>query len=465
MYGRIRRIHLVGIGGSGMNGIAEVLLNLGYEVTGSDPKESDVLARLRELGARIATKHDAAHVVGADVVVCSTAIPDSNPEIRRARALGIPVIPRAEMLAELMRIKYSVAVAGAHGKTTTTSMIGEILANGGLDPTVIVGGRLKTVGANARLGQGPFLVAEADESDGSFLYLAPTIAVITNIDAEHLDYHKSLEGVQLAFTAFVNRIPFYGTIILPGDDPNAAPIRARAKRRALTYGFTPGQDFEGRELEVGPAGVRFELMVRGEPEGAIELSVVGAHNARNALAAIAAGWELGVPIAAIRGALRGFGGVGRRLERRADLLGAAWVDDYGHHPTEIEAAVAALEKTYGRRIVAVFQPHRYTRTHALADRFATAFKGVAEVVLLPIYPAGEAPIPGVTSETLAERIRTACVGLVVRSAADYDEAARVSRGLVREGDLFLTIGAGDVYRVGEILLGESEGAPAGPRHR
>ena len=266
-------------------------------------------------------------------------------------------------------------------------------------------------------------------------------------------------------TAFVNRIPFYGTIILPGDDPNAAPIRARAKRRALTYGFTPGQDFEGRELEVGPAGVRFDLMVRGEPEGSIELSVVGAHNARNALAAIAAGWELGVPIAAIRGALRGFGGVGRRLERRADLLGAAWVDDYGHHPTEIEAAVAALEKTYARRIVAVFQPHRYTRTHALADRFATAFQGVAEVVLLPIYPAGEAPIPGVTSETLAERIRAACVGLVVRFAADYDEAARVSRGLVREGDLFLTIGAGDVYKVGEILLAESEGAPAGPRHR
>ncbi|HEU4764996.1 MAG TPA: Mur ligase domain-containing protein, partial [Candidatus Eisenbacteria bacterium] len=226
MYGRIRRIHLVGIGGSGMSGIAEVLLNLGYEVTGSDPKEGEAVARLRDIGARIASTHDAMHVVGADVVVVSSAIPETNPEIRRARALGIPVIPRAEMLAELMRIKTSVAVAGAHGKTTTTSMVGEILANGGLDPTVIVGGRLKTVGAHARLGQGPFLVAEADESDGSFLLLAPTIAVITNIDAEHLDYHKSLEGVQLAFTAFANRIPFYGTIILPGDDPNAAPIRA-----------------------------------------------------------------------------------------------------------------------------------------------------------------------------------------------------------------------------------------------
>jgi UDP-N-acetylmuramate--alanine ligase len=464
MYGRIRRIHLVGIGGSGMSGIAEVLLNLGYEVTGSDPKETDVTARLRELGARIARTHDGAHVVGADVVVASSAIADTNPEIRRARALGIPVIPRAEMLAELMRIKTSVAVAGAHGKTTTTSMIGEILANGGLDPTVIVGGRLMTVGANARLGQGPFLVAEADESDGSFLYLAPTIAVITNIDAEHLDYHKSLEGVQLAFTAFVNRIPFYGTIILPGDDPNAAPIRARAKRRALTYGFAPGFDFEGRNLEVGPGGVRFDLLVRGEPEGAIELSVAGAHNARNALAAVAAGWELGVPLAAIRGALRQFGGVRRRLERRHDLLGALWIDDYGHHPTEIEAAVAALENTYARRIVAVFQPHRYTRTHALADRFATAFRGVGELVLLPIYPAGEAPIPGVTSESLAERIKKGC-GLDVRLAGSYEEAARAARTLVREGDLFLTIGAGDVYKVGEILLAEAEGAPEEARAR
>jgi UDP-N-acetylmuramate--alanine ligase len=459
MYGRIRRIHLVGIGGSGMSGIAEVLLNLGYEVTGSDAKDSDVVARLRELGARIASSHDAANVVGADVVVCSSAIPDTNPEIRRARALGIPVIPRAEMLAELMRIKTSVAVAGAHGKTTTTSMIGEILANGGLDPTVIVGGRLKTVGAHARLGQGPFVVAEADESDGSFLYLAPTIAVITNIDAEHLDYHKSLEGVQLAFTAFVNRIPFYGTIILPGDDANAAPIRARAKRRALTYGFATGFDFEGKNLEVGPGGVRFDLLVRGEPEGSIELSVAGAHNARNALAAVAAGWELGVPLAAIRGALRQFGGVGRRLERRGDLLGAVWIDDYGHHPTEVEAVLSALTATYGRRIVAVFQPHRYTRTHALADRFATAFRGIAELVLLPIYPAGEAPIPGVTSDTLAERIRKGS-GIEVRLAKDYTDAAYESRGLVREGDVFLTIGAGDVYKVGEILLAEGENAPA-----
>lgn len=449
----------MGIGGSGMSGIAEVLLNLGYEVTGSDPKEGEAVARLRDIGARIASTHDAMHVVGADVVVVSSAIPETNPEIRRARALGIPVIPRAEMLAELMRIKTSVAVAGAHGKTTTTSMVGEILANGGLDPTVIVGGRLKTVGAHARLGQGPFLVAEADESDGSFLLLAPTIAVITNIDAEHLDYHKSLEGVQLAFTAFANRIPFYGTIILPGDDPNAAPIRARAKRRALTYGFTPGLDFEGKNLDVGPAGVRFDLLVRGESEGSIELSVAGAHNARNALAALAVGWELGVPIAAIRGALRSFAGVGRRLERRGDLLGALWIDDYGHHPTEIEAALAALRATYERRIVAVFQPHRYTRTHALADRFATAFRGAAELVLLPIYPAGEAPIPGVTAESLAERIRGGS-GVTVRYAADYDDAARVARDLVRDGDLFLTIGAGDVFKVGEIILAEGENAPA-----
>jgi UDP-N-acetylmuramate--alanine ligase len=257
----------------------------------------------------------------------------------------------------------------------------------------------------------------------------------------------------------VNRIPFYGTIILPGDDQNAAPIRARAKRRALTYGFSPGFDFEGRNLEVGPSGVHFDLLVRGEPEGSIELSVAGAHNAHNALAAVAAGWELGVPLAAIRGALRQFGGVGRRLERRGDLLGALWIDDYGHHPTEIEAAVAALTATYGRRIVAVFQPHRYTRTQALADRFATAFRGVAEVVLLPIYSAGEAPIPGINSDTLAERIRKGS-DLHVRLARDYTDAASESRGLIQDGDLFLTIGAGDVYKVGEILLAEGENAPA-----
>ena len=452
----------MGIGGSGMSGIAEVLLNLGYEVTGSDPKETDVIGRLRGLGARVANAHDASNVIGADVVVISSAIPDANPEVARARSLGVPVIPRAEMLAELMRIKYSVAVAGAHGKTTTTSMVGEILANGGLDPTVIVGGRIKAVGAHARLGQGPFLVAEADESDGSFLYLAPTIAVITNIDAEHLDYHKSLEGVQLAFTAFANRIPFYGTIILPGDDPLAAPIRERAKRRALTYGFASGLDFEGRRLEVGPSGVRFELLVRGESEGTIELSVAGAHNARNALAAIAAGWELGVPIAAIRGALRSFGGVGRRLERRGDLMGAHWVDDYGHHPTEIEAAVAALRATYDRRIVAVLQPHRYTRAQARADRFATCFRGVEALVLLPIYAAGERPIAGVSSDALAESIRAA-TGLAVQCLGDYAAASQAARGLLRPGDLLLTIGAGDVYRVGEILAADGAATEAQPR--
>lgn len=451
MYGRIRRIHLVGIGGSGMSGIAEVLLNLGYQVSGSDVKESEPVQRLRSLGARIFVGHRAEQVEGSDVVVVSTAIAEANPEIKEAHTRHIPVIPRAEMLAELMRIKYSVAVAGAHGKTTTTSMVGAILSHGGLDPTVIVGGRVKAVGAHARLGQGPFLVAEADESDGSFLYLTPTIAVITNVDAEHLDYYKDLAHVQDTFLNFVNRVPFYGTVVLPLDDPNAAPVRAGVKRRLLTYGFTKGADFEGSELHVDARGVRYRLKARGRDEGLFELRVSGVHNARNALAATVAGWELGIPMPKIREALSEFSGVSRRLELRGEVRGAIWVDDYGHHPTEIEAAIAALRDTYQRRIVAVFQPHRFSRTQALQDRFATCFTGVSELVLLPIYPAGEAPIPGVRTEMLVDRIREN--GSSVRMAEDFGQAAKIARELLHKGDLLVTIGAGDVYRVGELARG------------
>src|SRR6267142_1341673 len=451
MYGRIRRIHLVGIGGSGMSGIAEVLLNLGYQVSGSDVKESEPVARLRSLGARVFIGHRAEQVEGVDVVVASTAIAEANAEILRAHERAIPVIPRAEMLAELMRIKYSVAVAGAHGKTTTTSMVGELLAHGGLDPTVIVGGRVRAVGAHARLGKGPFLVAEADESDGSFLLLNPTIAVVTNIDAEHLDYYKDLAHVQETFLDFVNRVPFYGTVVLPHDDPNAEPLRSRVKRRLLTYGFSEGADFRGSELHVDGRGVRFSLNARGRDEGVFDLRINGKHNARNALAAIVAGWELGIPISKIREALHEFSGVSRRLEVRGEVRGALWVDDYGHHPTEIEAAIEALRDTYGRRIVAVFQPHRFTRTKALQDRFATCFTGVSELVLLPIYPAGEAPIPGVKTEMLVDRIRAN--GSSVRMAEDFGQAAKIAREVLRKGDLLVTIGAGDVYRVGELARG------------
>ena len=449
MYGRIRKIHLVGIGGSGMSGIAEVLLNLGYEVSGSDIKGSDVVTRLRDLGARVADTHDPGHVEGVDVVVASSAIVESNPELVRAHALGIPVIPRAEMLAELMRIKYSVAVAGAHGKTTTTSMVGEILARGDLDPTVIVGGRLKAVGAHARLGRGPFLVAEADESDGSFLLLSPTIAVITNIDEEHLDYYASLAEIRAAFLRFANRVPFYGTVVLPADDPNAAAIRNDVKRRVLTYGFSGAADFVGTDLRVDETGVRFGLVAHGKDEGLIELEVAGAHNARNALAAAAASWELGIPFATIRAGLADFAGVGRRLELRGEVAGAPWIDDYGHHPTEIEAALSALRASHARRIVAVFQPHRYTRTRALLGRFATCFQGADEVILLPIYPAGERPIEGVTSASLAAAIETAG-GPRVHLAATFDEAACLVGKILKKSDLLVTIGAGDVYRVGEL---------------
>ena len=440
-----------------MSGIAEVLLNLGYEVSGSDLRESEVTTRLRALGAHVTPSHDAANVEHAEVVVASTAIAPVNPELLRAHERGIPVIPRAEMLAELMRIKYSVAVAGAHGKTTTTSMVGEILAHGGLDPTVIVGGRLKAIGAHARLGQGPFLVAEADESDGSFLFLSPTIAVITNIDLEHLDYYESFEAIRAAFETFVNRVPFYGTVILPADEPNAAALRPKANRRTVTYALDADADIEGRDLAVGPTGVRFGLRVRGRDEGTIDMKVTGVHNARNALAAIAAGWELGVPVASIRDALREFSGVGRRLELRGALLGAPWIDDYAHHPTELEATIAALRATYGRRIVAVFQPHRYSRTRALLDRFAGCFLGVSELVLLPIYPAGEAPIPGVTAELLADVV-TKAGGTRVHVVADHAEAAAALPALVAERDLVLTVGAGDVYRVGELARAKEHAA-------
>jgi UDP-N-acetylmuramate--alanine ligase len=452
MYGRIRRIHLVGIGGSGMSGIAEVLLNLGYEVSGSDVKEGEAVARLRGLGARVATGHASANVDGADVVVASTAIGEGNPEVAHAHELGIPVIPRAEMLAELMRIKVSVAVAGAHGKTTTTSMVGDILARGDLDPTVIVGGRLKAVGANARLGRGPFLVAEADESDGSFLLLSPTIAVVTNIDLEHLDFYKDLDGIRDAFLRFANRVPFYGTVVLPVDDPSATAIRGGVHRRVLTYGFEHEAEFRGRDLEVGRRGSRFRVEVHGRNEGWIDLQVAGAHNARNALAAVAAAWELSVPFETIQAALRDFAGVGRRLEARGQVHGALWVDDYAHHPTEIEAALCALRTSYGRPIVAVFQPHRYTRTKALLDRFATCFHGVETLVLLPIYPAGEAPIEGATSERLAQAIAGAGGPRVVL-AHSFAEAAEAAAKELRADGLLATIGAGDVYRVGELIRG------------
>jgi UDP-N-acetylmuramate--alanine ligase len=452
MYGRIRRVHLVGIGGSGMSGIAEVLLNLGFGVSGSDLRESEVVARLRTLGAHVETGHRAENVEGADVVVVSTAVPETNPEIARAHERGVPVIPRAEMLAELMRIKYSVAVAGAHGKTTTTSMVGEILAHGGLDPTVIVGGRLRALGAHARLGQGQFVVAEADESDGSFLLLSPTLVVITNIDEEHLDYYRDLKAVQAAFVSFANRVPFYGTVILPVDDPGVAPIRGQVKRRVVTYGFTEEAEFAGSGLTADARGARFRLCVRGRDEGWIELRVSGRHNARNALAALVAGSELGIPFVTIREALHEFAGVSRRLEVRGERDGVLWIDDYGHHPTEIRAALDALQATYGRRTVAVFQPHRYSRTRALLSRFAGCFAGVAELVLLPIYAANEAPLPGIHSELLADAIR-GTDGTRVTLVQDFEGAARAVRGLLREGDLLVTIGAGDVYRVGELVRG------------
>ena len=398
MFKKIQRIHFVGIGGSGMSGIAEVLVNLGYQVSGSDLKETPVTQRLAKLGAKILIGHAAPNVQGAHVVVTSTAVASQNPEVVAARAAGIPIIPRIEMLAEIARLKYTIAIAGTHGKTTTTSMVAAVLQAGGLDPSIVVGGRLKHLESGARLGKGDYLVAEADESDGSFLKLSPALAVITNIDNDHLDYYGSLEKIADAFVRYAGRVPFYGAVIACYDDPTLRANLPRMTRRLVTYGFDAqaqcrAQDWTNdtgvsRFTAVGPQGVL----------GPIELHVPGKHNVLNALAVIAIGLELELPFSAIAAGLAAFEGVGRRLEIKGEKDGVTVIDDYGHHPTEVRATLAALRARYpSRRIVTLFQPHRYSRTQALWNDFAQAFGDADQVLLMDIYPAGEEPLDGVTS--------------------------------------------------------------------
>ncbi|MBI4268823.1 MAG: UDP-N-acetylmuramate--L-alanine ligase, partial [Candidatus Rokubacteria bacterium] len=398
MYKRYRQIHFVGIGGSGMSGIAEILLNLGYRVTGSDQRRSEVVERLATLGAKIFIGHAAAHVEGAHVVVYSSAVSRDNIEVQVARQQQIPTIPRAEMLAELMRLKYGIAVAGTHGKTTTTSMVGAVLAEGRYDPTIVVGGRVTSLGSNARLGQGDYLVAEADESDGSFLKLAPTIAVVTTIDAEHLDHYGSLDAIREAFVAFVNKVPFYGAAVLCLDQPNIQMLLPRIEKRSITYGLESGADLVARRLHLAGMTSRFEVSHRGSPLGECTLRVPGRHNVQNALAAVGVGLDLEIPFATIQRALAGFAGVQRRFQVRGSARGVTVVDDYGHHPAEIRATLAAAKAGFDCRLVTVFQPHRYTRTQHLHQEFLTAFNQADALVVLDIYPAGEAPIPGVTAE-------------------------------------------------------------------
>ena len=457
MFGNIRHIHFVGIGGSGMSGIAEVLLNLGYVVSGSDQKKSPVTERLAAQGARTFEGHAAAHVEGAHVVVISTAVRPTNPEVVEARRLGIPVIPRAEMLAELMRLKYGVAVAGSHGKTTTTSMVAMILDKGGLDPTVVVGGRLGVLGSGARLGRGDFMVAEADESDRSFLKLSPTIAIVTNIDREHLDTYKDLADVQEAFLGFLNKVPFYGAGVVCLDDGPIQDILPRVERRVVTYGLSPQAQVSARDVRLKPSGSAYMLSANGQTLGEIDVAVPGAHNVLNSLAAVAVGLELAVPFESVRQGLAAFTGVDRRFQIRGDVGGVLVVDDYGHHPTEIRATLETLRGRAGsRRTVVLFQPHRYTRTQHLWDEFCRAFHLADLLLLVDIYPAGEEPVAGVTSEALAEAI-TRRGHRQVLYVGDLKKAADRLAQVVKDGDVVLTLGAGSVWTAGDELLKRRQG--------
>jgi UDP-N-acetylmuramate--alanine ligase len=462
--GRTRHVHFVGIGGIGMSGIAELLRNLGYEVSGSDVRRSDVTDRLARLGVRVAIGHDAGNVGEADVVVVSSAIPRANPEIAHARMRHVPVIPRAEMLAELMRLRFGIAVAGAHGKTTTTSMLALTLERAGLDPTAVIGGRLSAFGGNARLGRGEYMVAEADESDRSFLKLSPSIAVITNIDREHLDSYGSFERLEDAFADFAGRVPFYGAVVACVDDPPVAALLPRLDRRTITYGFSVAADVRGlapvSDGRSARCGVHYAI--RGVPggtgEGDIALRVPGLHNLQNALAVVAVALDLGVPFGRIAPALAEFTGAERRYETRGSARGVTVVDDYGHHPTEIAAVLRAARSGRPGRIIAVFQPHRYTRTRDLMAEFGPALASADIVVLTGIYPAGEAPIAGATLDALAAAMRPHLSNLqIVPELADVP--ARVA-AMAREGDLVLTLGAGSIGGVGDRILAELNGRAA-----
>src|SRR5262245_13124709 len=452
MFKRYQEIHFIGIGGSGMSGIAEILITLGYRVSGSDQRRNDAVERLEQLGAKIHVGHAAEHVEGAHVVVYSSAVSRDNVEMQAARQRGVPVIPRAEMLAELMRLKYGIAVAGTHGKTTTTSMIGAVLAEGHLDPTIVVGGRVTGLGGNARLGQGEFLVAEADESDGSFLKLAPTIAVVTTIDAEHLDHYGSLDAIREAFVTFVDKVPFYGAAVLCLDQPNIQMLLPRFEKRVITYGLEASADLVARRVQLAGLTSRFEVSRRGTPLGECTLQVPGRHNVLNALAAIAVGLDLDVPFPTIQHALAGFTGVQRRFQVRGRAGGVTVVDDYGHHPAEIRATLAAAKAGFETRVVCVFQPHRYTRTLHLHREFLTAFNQADVLLVMDVYAAGEPPIPGVSASALAEEIRAHGHRDVAHVGSDKAAVVEHLVQVTRPGDLVLTLGAGDVYQVGPELL-------------
>ncbi|EYF02385.1 UDP-N-acetylmuramate--L-alanine ligase [Chondromyces apiculatus] len=444
--GRVRHIHFVGIGGIGMSGLAEILRSLEFEVSGSDLKEGSTTKRLRSLGVRVDVGHGPANVRGVDVVVYSSAVHPDNPELQEAKALGIPAIARAEMLAELMRVKYGVAIAGSHGKTTTTSLVATVLHAAGLDPTVVVGGRMEALGSNARLGAGDLLVAEADESDGSFLRLTPTVAVVTNIDPEHLDHYGSHEKLKDAFVEFAMRVPFYGLAVLCLDHPHVQDLLPRIPRRHVTYGLSPQSDYSARGIQFRGLETSFNAYRRGSPLGGFTVRMPGAHNVLNCLATIAVADELEVPLDVTKQALATFGGVARRFTVLGTFGGVTLVDDYGHHPAEIRATIEAARRAYpgeDHRIVVVFQPHRHSRTRDLFDEFTRAFNLADILVMTEIYGAGEHPIPGVSGERLLQSVREHGHHDAT-FVADKAELPEVLERVVRPGDVVIALGAGDV---------------------
>ena len=458
MFAKIQRVHFVGIAGIGMSGIAEVLLNLGYKVSGSDLKSSAVTQRLASLGATTFEGHASENMRGAEVVVTSSAVSPDNPEVTEARKLHVPVIQRAEMLAELMRLKYGIAIAGMHGKTTTTSMVAAVLAAGGLDPTVVVGGRVDAMGSNARLGKSQYLVAEADESDRSFLKLSPILSVVTNIDREHMDCYRNMRDVKKTFLEFMDRVPFYGMIVVCNDDPGLRRLLPHVQRRVVTYGTRRGSDFliKPGKIEQQPGEHRplshFRVVFEEKDLGEFSLRVPGMHNLLNATAAIAVGIGLDLTLESIRGALENFRGVDRRFQLRGKVAGVSVIDDYGHHPTEIKATLAAAKQCGFHKIHVIFQPHRYTRTQELMDDFVVAFKDADSVSVLDIYAASEKPIEGVTGEALAARIRNAAADQNVRYANSFTDAIDAVTGQAEEGDMILTLGAGSVSQLGPMIL-------------
>lgn len=461
MYHKNKHIHFVGIGGIGMSGIAELLLNLGYKVSGSDLRESDITRHLTAVGAKVYIGHRAAWIAGAEVVVISSAIRDDNPEVAAARQEKIPVIPRAEMLAELMRLKkYGIAVAGSHGKTSTTSLTGWLLAQADFDPTVVIGGLVNSMDSNAKLGSGEFMVAEADESDGSFLHLAPVIEIVTNIDMEHLDFYHDIEEIKAVFMEFINKIPFYGAVVLCLDNDNIASLLPQIKKRIITYGLSAQADIHARDIVTKGLNSSFELCRGHEVLGTIDLPLAGTHNVYNSLAAMAVAMELGVSFEMIRRALTDYSGVQRRLQIKGEAAGITVIDDYGHHPTEIRATLRALREAWPkRRLVVIFQPHRYSRTQALFKEFCTAFHQADMLFMTNIYAADEDPIAGVSSEALLEQIR-AHGQKGVHFAAEVDEAAAQVLPHLRAGDVVLSLGAGSIWRAGEQVLAGIKGRGA-----